>query len=247
MSKSIVARVEVQVGKIATNPWNDNVQSEFMFDKTVASISEFGFIDPVTVRDMGDGTYQIINGEHRWKAAKHLKLKTIPADNLGQLSEERAKALTEILNNLGGEADQIKRAELLQSLADSAPELLAFMPYGDDELRAILESNNFDWNTLGTDNTSPFGTGDGESGFVGIKVSLNPQQHKVVTRAFDAVRKEHGPKTTDAEVLVELGRSYLATSGRAPRAKGSKPRPVAKAGKGNQSAHRESPASRRPR
>ena len=38
-----------------------------------------GLIQPITVRSMGDGTYQIISGERRWRASQLAKLTEVPA------------------------------------------------------------------------------------------------------------------------------------------------------------------------
>lgn len=43
------------------------------------SIREIGIIQPITLRDMGDGTYIIIAGERRWRASQLAGLKAVPA------------------------------------------------------------------------------------------------------------------------------------------------------------------------
>ena len=43
------------------------------------SIRQIGVIQPITLRDMGDGTYIIIAGERRWRASQRVGLTTIPA------------------------------------------------------------------------------------------------------------------------------------------------------------------------
>lgn len=43
-----------------------------------ASIREIGVLQPVLVRDAGDGTFELIAGERRWRAAKRAGLSTIP-------------------------------------------------------------------------------------------------------------------------------------------------------------------------
>ncbi|MBQ0049032.1 MAG: ParB/RepB/Spo0J family partition protein [Bacteroidales bacterium] len=43
------------------------------------SIREIGIIQPITLRDMGDGTYTIIAGERRWRASNMAGLTAIPA------------------------------------------------------------------------------------------------------------------------------------------------------------------------
>lgn len=43
------------------------------------SVREFGVLQPVVVRDVGDGTYELIMGERRTRAAREAGLETIPA------------------------------------------------------------------------------------------------------------------------------------------------------------------------
>ena len=47
-------------------------------DELIDSISEKGLITPITVRKIKKG-YELIAGERRWRALKHLKKKTVPA------------------------------------------------------------------------------------------------------------------------------------------------------------------------
>ena len=47
-------------------------------NELASSISEKGLISPVTVRKAKNG-YELIAGERRWRALKHLKKRTVPA------------------------------------------------------------------------------------------------------------------------------------------------------------------------
>ena len=71
---------EVAIEKIKANP----NQPRHEFDKTALfelgkSIQEFGIIQPITLRQMEDGYYQIISGERRWRASQQVGLTKIPA------------------------------------------------------------------------------------------------------------------------------------------------------------------------
>lgn len=43
------------------------------------SIAQIGIVQPITLRQMPDGTYEIIAGERRWRASQQAGLKSIPA------------------------------------------------------------------------------------------------------------------------------------------------------------------------
>ena len=71
---------EVPVFKIKANP--NKPRSEFQpeaLQELADSIRQIGIIQPITLRLMEDGTYQIIAGERRWRAAQMAGLTTIPA------------------------------------------------------------------------------------------------------------------------------------------------------------------------
>ncbi|KAA0918272.1 ParB/RepB/Spo0J family partition protein [Dietzia sp. ANT_WB102] len=43
------------------------------------SVKEFGLLQPIVVREMPDGRYQLIMGERRWRASQRAELEAIPA------------------------------------------------------------------------------------------------------------------------------------------------------------------------
>ena len=71
---------EVRMDDISPNP--NQPRREFDDDslqELANSIRQIGVIQPITLRDMGDGTYIIIAGERRWRASQRVGLTTIPA------------------------------------------------------------------------------------------------------------------------------------------------------------------------
>lgn len=71
---------EVPVDRIQPNPGQP--RREFDGDalqELADSIREIGIVQPISLRNMGDGTYQIIAGERRWRAAQLAGLTSVPA------------------------------------------------------------------------------------------------------------------------------------------------------------------------
>ncbi|MBO7099036.1 MAG: ParB/RepB/Spo0J family partition protein [Bacteroidaceae bacterium] len=71
---------EVSVEKIQPNP--NQPRRDFDDDslqELANSIRQIGIIQPITLRDMGNGTYTIIAGERRWRASQRAGLTHIPA------------------------------------------------------------------------------------------------------------------------------------------------------------------------
>jgi len=78
--------------------------------------TRIGNVQPILVRPLGGGSqYQILDGEHRWKVAKHFQHETIKAIIL-QLNDEQAKLTTINMNRIHGADDPLKLAYLLQDL-----------------------------------------------------------------------------------------------------------------------------------
>ena len=71
---------EIAIDDIETNPWQPRSNfDEESLDELAESIREIGIIQPITVRFTDNGKYQLITGERRYRAAKKLLLKSIPA------------------------------------------------------------------------------------------------------------------------------------------------------------------------
>ena len=71
---------EIRIDDIKPNP---NQPRRSFDEETLAelalSIRELGVVQPLSVREVGDGTYQIIAGERRWRAAGLAGLNSVPA------------------------------------------------------------------------------------------------------------------------------------------------------------------------
>ena len=71
---------EVPISQIVPNP--NQPRREFdplALGELSDSIKELGIVQPITLRDQGDGTYLIIAGERRWRASQMAGLTHIPA------------------------------------------------------------------------------------------------------------------------------------------------------------------------
>ena len=79
--KSVSARWtdEIAIDLIVPNP--DQPRTSFKedeLDELAASIQKNGLLQPILVRPIGGGKYQIIAGERRWRASKMAHLSTVP-------------------------------------------------------------------------------------------------------------------------------------------------------------------------
>ena len=71
---------EIEIDKILANPNQPRRDfNEEALQELADSIKELGVIQPITLRKMDDGTYQIIAGERRFRASQLAGKSTIPA------------------------------------------------------------------------------------------------------------------------------------------------------------------------
>ncbi|MGE0877408.1 MAG: ParB/RepB/Spo0J family partition protein [Acidimicrobiia bacterium] len=71
---------ELPIGAVQPNPNQPRTNfDEEALVTLAASVREVGVLQPILVRPIGDGHFEIIAGERRWRAAKRVGLASIPA------------------------------------------------------------------------------------------------------------------------------------------------------------------------
>lgn len=79
------------------------------------SIREYGVLQPLLVRPMSDGSYRIVAGERRWRAARAAGLAEVPVV-IRSLTDEEACAIALIENLQREDLDPLEEAEGIQRL-----------------------------------------------------------------------------------------------------------------------------------
>ncbi len=91
--------------------------SEDQLKELAASIQEKGIVQPIVVRPLEDGRYEIVAGERRYRAAKMLNLEKIPAV-VRNYSESDAMTIALIENIQREDLNPIEEAEAYALLKD---------------------------------------------------------------------------------------------------------------------------------
>ena len=118
---------ECPVELIRPNP--DQPRTEFdqaAIDSLSASIADAGLVQPLIVRPLSDGRYELIAGERRWRAAREAGLETVPA--LIRNQDEGERLQTALIENMAREnlnpVDEARAcAALVEDLGLSKEEL----------------------------------------------------------------------------------------------------------------------------
>lgn len=190
MSQVVGEEKVVPAETLRPNPWNPNVMSDFMFERERASIREFGFLDSILVRTLEDGSREIIDGEHRWKAAVLEGCVDVKVNDLGPLSDAKAKQLTIILNETRGDPDKLKLAALVKSIVEADEAAINVLPFEEDEIKRMIEIGDYDWSKLeGANDEEVAGAASrAAEALHPLKFSLTTDQLAVIQRALHAAR-----------------------------------------------------------
>ncbi len=91
---------------------------EKALNELAESISQYGVLQPLLVRPRKDGSYQIVAGERRWRAAKKAGLKEIPV-TVRDLSDDETAAIALIENLQREDLNPIEQAQGLSELIET--------------------------------------------------------------------------------------------------------------------------------
>lgn len=109
---------EINIDLIDANP--NQPRHEFdpeALQELSDSIAEIGIIQPITLREMDNGRYQIIAGERRWRASQKAGLVTIPA-YIRTASDENVMEMALVENIQRQDLNSIEIALAYQHLID---------------------------------------------------------------------------------------------------------------------------------
>ena len=181
-------------------PYDNNARehSPEQVAQIAASITEFGFLNPILV-DSNDG---IVAGHGRLSAARELALDVVPVVVLDHLTEAQKKAYILVDNKLAENASW--NEELLQEeiVALNLQDFdISILGWDEDEIREIMEY----------DSAFGEGDGDGESRGLGgepvIQYNIifdNEQQQQIWFDFLKDLRQSQPDDTTIAEKIINF-------------------------------------------
>jgi len=80
LEKKIEVNKNISIDSIESNPFQPRTSfDEQSLEELALSIKKLGIVQPLTVRESGDGKYQLIAGERRLRAARRAGLTHVPA------------------------------------------------------------------------------------------------------------------------------------------------------------------------
>jgi ParB/RepB/Spo0J family partition protein len=196
----------VDIGKLVANPWNPNRMAPDTIAAAEASIKSYGFVDPVTVRlhPRKKGYWQILDGEHRWIAAKNAGWRAVSVNVLTGLTEAQAKRLTVVMNETRWEAEKIELGKLLAELK-AAGDDFAGVDMAQHEIDELIAIADVQWEPAKVGGEAE--EDDGEYHFVAMRIAERDWptvEHRLAGLSETLVKKRVPKEVALGRVLVYL-------------------------------------------
>lgn len=107
---------EIPVGEIERSPFQTRTRfDEAQLAELAASIAATGVVQPIVVRPLPHGHFQLIAGERRWLASQRAGKETIPAI-VRQVSDEQAMEMTIVENLQRADLNPMEQARAFERL-----------------------------------------------------------------------------------------------------------------------------------
>ena len=108
--------LDVDVSAIERNPFQTRTQfDDAALDELAQSITFNGVVQPIVVRSLGAGRYQLIAGERRWLASQRAGKATIPAI-VREVSDEQTMEMTIVENLQRADLNPMEQARAFERL-----------------------------------------------------------------------------------------------------------------------------------
>lgn len=194
------------------SPWNPNVVSPDNEKKLEESIKKLGFFKPALVRELKNGSFEIVGGEHRIQAAMRLGHTEVPIINLGKIDDTRAKELCLLDNGRYGQDDAAALAVILEEIG-KFDDVSTFMPFSSQEIDNIFASVDIAMGEIGmgADDDEPMPLPSAKpkavQEFQIMRFKVPVEDASAVQAAIDSIMKTQG--FTAEESLTNAGHALV--------------------------------------
>lgn len=161
----------VKVEDLNKNQFNYKGQNPEMSRKLRNNLEKIGLVENLIVRQLNNGSFEIVNGEHRYDELLNLNKKHAVVYNLGKVSEKEAIRICIETNETNFDTDQYRLGQLLDNIEQAGNETFAeleeYMPFSEEEMQNfqeiynteldnLLENNDEDYDAEYEDDESPY-------------------------------------------------------------------------------------------
>lgn len=197
------------VSSVQLADWNYKEDDEEKARKLEANLRRNGQIVNINIREVDNGKYEVVDGNHRLMALKNIGTKQVIAYNHGAISREEAIRKSIEINETIFETDTLKLAENMQKLMTTFPidDLLETLPYSQEELENLSNLLDFDWSQLEREAT----TSGTEDEWMTIKFTVTASQSELINQAVDRIASTLKGKNREGRALELICADSLNT------------------------------------
>ena len=112
--------IELPIEVLKEASWNVNQSNEAMLQRLRSSIQQFGFVQNLVVRHLGE-VYEVLSGNQRLKLLREFNIAKVPCV-IVNLDDAHARLFAQALNHIHGDDDLGLRAELIREVLKTIPE-----------------------------------------------------------------------------------------------------------------------------
>lgn len=131
--------VELDLSKLEMAEWNYKTYDDKLQRKLVTNIKRNGFVENLIVRQVKDGKFEVVNGNHRFLAARELNFKKVMCYNLGKIKLPVAQRIALETNETKFKADKEKLASHLDMLMQEFDDFEETNPFDEKETQDLLK------------------------------------------------------------------------------------------------------------
>lgn len=133
--------IKVRLAELVEDKSNPNHMGEEEFSALVENIRVVGFLQPILVKELEDGSYQIVDGHHRSRAAGKAGLTEILAV-VWDGTDEMRQALAIGMNKLRGALNLGEVAKIIGELSEAGwtKDEFKITGYTDNEIDDLLKA-----------------------------------------------------------------------------------------------------------
>jgi hypothetical protein len=140
--------IEIPIAQLIKADWNykdDDLEKAQVLKR---QIIKNGQLENLIVREMGNGIFEVINGNHRLDTFRELGYKAAVCFNHGQISKAQAVRLAVETNETTFQADEMKLARAIQNLKTTFDDIEQTMPFSQERFEAMERSVNANWGDI---------------------------------------------------------------------------------------------------
>ena len=144
---------DIEVSKLIKADWNYKEEDENQTLKLIENFKRNGQVENIQIRELENGKYEVVNGNHRLDVMNEIKMKECHVFNYGKISLADAQRIAIETNEIRFQTNAFKLGELIKDMTGtfSLDEMAKTMPFTSDEMGNMIDVLDFDWNTFEDD------------------------------------------------------------------------------------------------